>query len=37
MKEIRQHKKNRITVWGLWKFFVWRLHRMKKIILFRCG
>jgi hypothetical protein len=36
-REFWEHRKNRITIWGLWKFFVWRLHRMKKIILFRCG
>jgi len=37
MKEIRQHKRNRITLWGLLKYAKWWLHRMKKKILFRCG
>ncbi len=37
MKEIRQHKRNRITIWGLLKYAEWWLHRMMKKILFRCG
>jgi len=37
MKKIRQHKRDRITIWGLWKYAKWQLHRMKKKIFFRCG
>jgi len=36
-REFWEHRKNRSTIWGLWKFFVWRLHRMKKKIFFRFG
>jgi len=36
-REFWEHRKNRITIWGLLKFFVWWLHRTKKKILFYCG
>ncbi len=36
-REFWEHRKNRTTIWGLWKFFVWRLHRMKKKIFFLIG
>jgi len=33
-REFWEHRKNRSTIWGLWKYTKWQLHRMKKKILF---
>jgi len=36
-REFWEHRKNRSTIWGLWKYAKWQLHRMKKKIFFRSG
>ena len=35
-REFLEHRKNRSTIWGMWKSLIWWLHRTKKKIIFRC-